>query len=136
MARKTDSSERPVTSDPSVEPAVDEATLLTLLGHDRQLALELFEVFTQDMHHQRPALHSAALAGDVRALVRLAHRLKGSTMNLGCPGAANIAADLEQHAAALDPATLESLVRSLDAEIDRCLQQMVNLRALWHGSST
>lgn len=125
-----------MTSEPNVAPAVDEATLLTLLGHDRQLALELFEVFTHDMRQQRPALHAAALAGDVRALVRLAHRLKGSTMNLGCPGAANMAADLEQHAAALDPVTLESTMRSLDAEIERCLQHMVNLSVLWQSGPT
>ena len=122
-----------MTSDPPAEPAVDEASLLALLGHDRQLALELFDVFSQDMLHQRPALHAAALAGDVRALVRLAHRLRGSTMNLGCPAAADIAANLEQHAPALDPSGLESLVRSLDGEIDRCLKQMVVLKARWQS---
>lgn len=128
---RTDSWVRPVTSDWHPEPPVDEAALLELLGNDRGLALELFHVFTEDMHHQRPALHAAALAGDVRDLIRLAHRLKGGTMNLGCTGASAIASEIEQHAGALDPSRIESLVRALDFEIDRCTQRMAVLRQAW-----
>jgi HPt (histidine-containing phosphotransfer) domain-containing protein len=122
---------RPVTSDWHPEPPVDEAALLELLGNDRELALELFHVFTEDMNHQRSALHAAALAGDIRGLIRLAHRLKGGTLNLGCTGAAVIAAEIEQHAGALEPSRMESLVRALDFEIDRCVRRMAVLRQAW-----
>jgi HPt (histidine-containing phosphotransfer) domain-containing protein len=86
---------------------------------DRELLLELVEIFRADTPEQMRTLRAAMAAGDAHGAERRAHHLRGSLSNLAARPAADAALDLESRAraGALEEAG-EALVR-LEREIAR-----------------
>jgi HPt (histidine-containing phosphotransfer) domain-containing protein len=78
-----------------------------ILSIDRSILAELFEImgpdafgaalasFDADLETSRAALETAAAAGDMAALRRTAHRIKGILSQCGAPGAAALAHEAE-----------------------------------------
>lgn len=78
-----------------------------MLSIDRSILAELFEImgaeafdtalasFDADLAASRDVLQSAAAAGDIAALRRAAHRIKGILSQFGAPGAAALAHEAE-----------------------------------------
>ena len=98
--------------------------LLALMEGDRDLLLELIDVFFEDAPQRVEAVRRALAARDAEALYRAAHALKGSASNFGAPnvvGRANrveaLARENDLDAAALEFEFLETDMNQLVAEL-------------------
>jgi len=98
--------------------------LLALMEGDRDLLLELIDVFFEDAPQRIEALRRALADRDADALYKAAHALKGSAGNFGAPtvvGRANrleaLARENDLDAAALEFEFLETDMNQLVAEL-------------------
>lgn len=100
--------------------------LLALMEGDRDLLVELIEVFFEDAPQRVEAVRRALADRDAEALYKAAHALKGSAGNFGAPsinvvGRANrleaLARENDLDAAALEFEFLEPDVNQLVAEL-------------------
>jgi HPt (histidine-containing phosphotransfer) domain-containing protein len=73
--------------------------------------------FLASRAEHRQAVSAAIEAGDLQALERAAHRLKGALGTIRAPAAAAIAATLEQAACTADHGALSSLQGELQAAL-------------------
>src|SRR5581483_8326667 len=62
----------------------DEAALIERLMGDRVVAQNIARAFIEDIPDQIAALRARAMAGDVAAAKRQAHRIKGAAANISC----------------------------------------------------
>lgn len=87
-------------SEPGNDP-IDGATferLLEMTGGDHAFLDELVDTYLDDGAAQIAALEAAVAAGSVEELVRPAHSLKGSSLNIGALGLAELSRGLEEAA--------------------------------------
>ena len=83
------------------EPAIDTATfegLLDMTGGDLAFVDELVDTYLEDGQRQVAALREAAASGDVAELVRPAHSLKSSSLNVGALPLGGLSRRLEEDA--------------------------------------
>jgi HPt (histidine-containing phosphotransfer) domain-containing protein len=82
-------------------PPIDAATfdkLVEMTGGDLEFVDELVDTYLEDGASQIAALDAGAAAGDIDALVRPAHSLKSSSLNLGALVVGELARGLEEAA--------------------------------------
>ena len=108
----------------SASPTDRYSELLALMGGDRDLLLELIDVFFEDAPLRIEAVRRALADRDAEALYRAAHALKGSAGNFGAPdvvGRANrleaLARENNLDAAALEFEFLETDMNQLVADL-------------------
>jgi HPt (histidine-containing phosphotransfer) domain-containing protein len=84
-----------VTDDgPLDRPTYD--ALLKMVGGDQEFVDELVDTYLADAVDQLAGLDAAVAAGDVAALVRPAHSLKSSSLNVGALQLGEVARRLEE----------------------------------------
>jgi HPt (histidine-containing phosphotransfer) domain-containing protein len=96
------------------DPAIDEATfanLLEMTGGDVDFLDELVDTYIADGDGQVAALREAADRGSVADLVRPAHSLKSSSLNIGALALGELCRDLEA-------ASREGTVRDAQARVE------------------
>ena len=81
-------------SDTIIGPEI-EANPNEVLTSDVRRSKRVIELFLKDLHDRIPAIDSAISSGDANELLQLAHGLKGSSLQIGAPGLAALARDLE-----------------------------------------
>jgi HPt (histidine-containing phosphotransfer) domain-containing protein len=79
----------------------------------------LLEAFLVQAAESSRALWIAVLDGDRERVRRQAHRLRGSSLNLGATALASLCRELEQEAGVEAPGTGFQRLRRLDAELTR-----------------
>ena len=72
------------------------ANLIDLMEGDRDLVIEVMDLFLEDAPQRIEAIVSAVDGGDPDELMRAAHSLKGSAGNVGARGLSGLCANLEQ----------------------------------------
>jgi two-component system, sensor histidine kinase and response regulator len=77
-------------------PEFDAAAALANVADDRELLAQMVELFTQESPRMLAAIRSSVDAGDVQALMRSAHALKGSVGNFGFTRSFEVARTLER----------------------------------------
>ena len=85
----------------SNEAVIDQATfdqLVEITGGDLDFVDELIDTYLDDAHTQLAALEAAVARGDVGELVRPAHSLKGSSLNIGALRLGALCRSLEETA--------------------------------------
>src|SRR5262249_13028801 len=88
-------------------------------------AATVLREYVKHLPRELHELRAAAASGDVEALRRLAHGLRGSSLPAGVPGAAACAARVERGADAGLPADAAlALVDALQLEVERTLGEM------------
>lgn len=98
--------------------------LLTMVGDDPEFVDELVDTYLADAPLQVAAIRSALDAGDAEGVVRPAHTLKGSSLNLGGLRVAGIAREIEERgrAGSLEgAAALLQDLRAANAELETAL---------------
>ncbi|MFI5177647.1 MAG: response regulator [Vicinamibacterales bacterium] len=95
----------------------DEQAALARLEGDRALLRQLIGIFRTDARPLMAAIRQAVAAGDVDALRRPAHTLKGSLGTLGAAGPFRTAGNLERAAQARDAAGAVRLAEVLATEM-------------------
>ena len=78
------------------EPALDRDLAMARVGGDTELLKELGALFLEESPRMMAELRDALARGDVRAVERTAHSLKGSVANFGAKRAVDTAFQIEQ----------------------------------------
>jgi HPt (histidine-containing phosphotransfer) domain-containing protein len=84
-------------TDPAIDPAAF-ARLVEMTGGELDFVDELVDTYLEDGAAQVAALGVAAAAGDIEGLVRPAHSLKSSSLNVGALGLGELGRQLEEAA--------------------------------------
>jgi len=88
------------------------------LWDDQAMALEILRDFTRDAEEAFEGLRRAADGRDARAVERLAHRLRGASLNVGHEEMARTAAALEERCRAGDPGPLDEVCTALKTQLE------------------
>jgi len=83
--------------DPAIDPAAF-ARLVEMTGGELDFVDELVDTYLEDGAAQLAALRAAAAAGDIEGLLRPAHSLKSSSLNVGALGLSELGRQLEEAA--------------------------------------
>ena len=89
--------------------------LLAMVGDDPDFVDELVDEYLADVPRQEAALRAALDAGDAEGLVRPAHTLKGTSLNLGGQRVAAIAREIEAHGRVGELGAVRALLADLEA---------------------
>ena len=111
------------------ENPVDWDHALAQLDGDRELLHDLVCLFAQETPPMLDKLREATNRGEVAVIERTAHTLKGSIGNFGAAQAFERASKLEQIARAGDLPQARQAFLELEAEIQRVLSAMENVRS-------
>lgn len=98
--------------------AIDVNQLRKTFDDDTVLA-ELYTLYLSDTAKRLDELHTALDAKDAQRCSRIAHAMKGSSGNVGANQMGAVAAQLEKHDWAAEPAGAEALASALDSEFVR-----------------
>ena len=110
---------------PARETAVfDPAVLLDLLGGDAAAVAEIVGEFLDDVPRQLQALGAALDEGDLDAVRRQAHTVKGASANVGAQALRAAAYDVERAAAAGDGSAAAGLAGGVAREFERLREQL------------
>ena len=94
-------------------PSIDHAQLASLAGiqepGEADFVTELIDLFLEEAASDLKALHRALLKHDAVEIARVAHRLKGSSANMGATQMAALAEELEGQDSATDERKLVAL---------------------------
>ena len=92
---------------------------LVHFDNDRGFMLRLFKQYTQQLPERVKEINAAVVAGDTNRLARLAHNLKGVSLNFSADPLATIARQLEEICKREDLTPAPSLLAQLDVEARR-----------------
>ena len=92
-----------------------------------QIPRRILELYLGDSPTRLTALRRGIAEGDVQAIERAAHALKGSSANLGASGLAEHCHQLEKLSAGAVPAGAEARLVALETEYGRVEQAMRRL---------
>jgi len=109
-------------------PAVwDPAAALERVAGDKALLVELIAIFFEDYPRYHAALQQSLEQGDLAALQKAAHTLKGSLSYLGAKEGASLALKIEQAALESNAASARELIPQFTAYIDSIKPLMMSL---------
>lgn len=109
---------------------VDE--LVELGDNDPVLLIDLINMFLEDAPQRRIAIVDGARSGDLEAVERAAHSLKGSSGNLGAVRVQDVAESLQVAGRSRDQASVDGLVDSLVSSLDAAEAELRRILAS-HG---
>lgn len=90
-----------------LEELIDLPDLLMRVDNDRELLLEIVDIFKQEFPRLQWELEQAILSHDLPQTEQRAHALKGMLLNLSIQGGAAAVAEIERRARAGEPAGIE-----------------------------
>ena len=102
----------------------DPAVLLDLLDGDAASVAEILAEFLDDVPRQLRALGTALDQGDLDAVRRQAHTIKGASANVGAQALREAAYDVERAAAADDAVAAARLADGVAREFERLREQL------------
>jgi len=96
---------------------------------DEEFMAELIEVFLDDSPGQLDLLRRAVAERDAAAAASSAHRLKGSSGQVGAESLSELCKKLEQESRASNGQDLEALMAKVDQEFQRVRDELSAVRA-------
>lgn len=100
-------------------PPVDFEDALRHFDGDRQFMMEMFKEYKDHLRGQIDEIYAALNDHDANRLCRLAHNLKGVSLNFSAAPLASVALKLEELGQQEDLTDAPALVAQLDAETQR-----------------
>ncbi len=104
--------------------AIEVDELMERLDDDRELLLELTELFKEDYPRQVQMGREALAAGDAGAVRRIGHALKGALSNLGATSAAQLGMSIEAMGKAGELAEAPAALRELEALMGQVVAEL------------
>jgi PAS domain S-box-containing protein len=105
---------------------VDFESALPHFDGDRQFMMEMFKQYKDQVRERVTEIHSALQDQDANRLARLAHNLKGISLNFSADTLANITLHLEEICKREDLTYAPLLVAQLEAEAQRLTDYLTN----------
>ena len=104
----------------------DESDALERLGDDRELLMEIIQVFVEEIPEQILQLKAAFEESDKDKLKRMGHTIKGSAGNLGAIGIQRVALEIENSGDNNDFEKSSNLIEKLESEISNFQKVLQN----------
>ena len=108
--------------------AIDMKEVMERLQDDRELLMELLNLYTDDFTEKRAGLNEAAQNKDFEKLRNIAHSLKGSSGNISAKKLHSIFLTLEQSAKAQDLSQVAAALQQIDAEYAELQKYIAGLK--------
>lgn len=93
---------------------------------DRDFVMDIIGEFKSHLPERMKEIHNSLQAGDMSSLCRLAHNLKGVSLNINAGPIAQVTLDLEKVALHEDLAGASTLVSQLELEVARLEEFLSN----------
>jgi len=103
------------------EEALDVEDFLERVQGDKELFLELLEIFISDFHPKRKSLEEAVSNKDQQAIEHIAHFLKGSCGNISAGNLRAIFSELEKKGKDNDLQGLENDLSAIDQKFEELM---------------
>jgi HPt (histidine-containing phosphotransfer) domain-containing protein len=121
------------------DPAIDPATLnglLEMTGGDQDFVDELVDTYIEDGQDQVAGLREAVTSGDDNELVRPAHSLKSSSLNIGALQLGALCRQLEEDSRRGSVADAEARVAAVARAFDEAREALLAERATRNTGGT
>ncbi len=106
---------------------IDRASLLERVEGDQELLAEMINLFVDDAPNLLAAMREAMQKGDMLALERSAHSLKGAASNLSAQPATAAALQLEKDAKEANAESAKASLVAVEKEMDRLLPVLADI---------
>ncbi len=113
----------------SLEHAIDLEQAMSQLDDDRELLLEVIDVFMDTTPQLLQNLRSAASAADAHELKEAAHNLKGAASNICAEPVRKIAQSLEEMGGTGVLQNTESILADLEHQFEKLQEFTANLKS-------
>ena len=101
------------------EGTIDLNEFLERVQGDKELLLELLDIFVDDFQSKRKLLQSAVSKNDYEQIRGIAHALKGASGNISAKGLRELLLHCEKMGNNQDLGGMEDLLKQLDKEFER-----------------
>ncbi|MFW5836512.1 MAG: Hpt domain-containing protein [Desulfovibrionaceae bacterium] len=108
-------------------PVLDQDRLLRRFSGRRDIVLELYQLFLEQLPGQRDQLQQAHQNGDMDDLFAKAHALKGACVTIAADICSSLAGQLNQAAQARDAEAVDSLLLRLGAGLEDLRRALMRL---------
>ena len=108
--------------------AIDVKDLLERVQNDKELLVELLDIYQEDFPNKRRALGEALKANDLTGVKEAAHSLKGSSGNLSAKSLYKLCLELEQMAQVNDLSQTDKVLTSIDEEYKRLQTHALDIK--------
>ena len=106
---------------------LNRASILERLDGSQELLTELIQLFSGETPQLIEAMRNALQQGDMRALERSAHSMKGAASNFLAYGTVSAASNLENDAKNGDSESARASLATLEVAVERLLPELANL---------
>lgn len=115
------------------EDIIDLKDVLERVQDDKELLLELFDIFQEDFVNKRKALSEAVAGGNIAKVKEVAHSMKGSSGNISAKSMYATCLQLEQLAKSNSTDGMQDLVKNIDAQFEQVKLFVVAKKKEWGG---
>ena len=115
------------------EDSIDLPDVLERVQDDKQLLLELFDIFQEDFLKKRQMLGQAVAAGDIVKIREVAHAIKGSSGNLSAKPMYATCLQLEHLAKSGTTTGMDALIKVIDGQFEQVKVFAAKLKKEWGG---
>ena len=112
---------------------IDLPDVLERVQDDKELLLELFDIFQDDFKKKRQALGEAIAAKDIAKIKEIAHSIKGASGNISAKSMHAACLQLEQLAKSNTTDGMDDLVKTVDAQFVEVQAFAVKMKKEWGG---
>ena len=120
------------------EDIIDLADVLERVQDDKELLLELLDIFQEDFIIKRKNLEEALAKSDMTKIKEIAHSMKGASGNISAKRMHATCLELEQLAKTGSTAGMDVLVKAIDGQFEEIKANAVKLKqqfSSWWPSS-
>lgn len=116
------------------EEIIDLKEVMERVQDDKELLLELLDIFQEDFLKKREALGQAVAAGDIGKIKEVAHSIKGSSGNISAKPIHIACKQLEELAKVNSTAGMPDLLKAIDGQFVSLKAYAAKLKQEWGGA--
>lgn len=110
------------------EDIIDLKDVLDRVQDDKELLLELLDIYQEDFVTKRQALGEAVAAKDFAKIKEVAHSMKGASGNISAKRMHETCLQMEQLARAGDISGIPGLVQTIDSQFEEVKANAIKLK--------
>ena len=115
------------------EEIIDLPDVLARVQDDKELLLELLDIFQEDFLKKRQALGKAVADNNIPKVKEMAHSIKGSSGNISIKPMFAACLQLESLAKSDSTAGMADLIKTIDAQFEQVKVFAAQLKKEWGG---
>ncbi len=112
---------------------IDLPEVLERVQDDKELLVELFDIYQNDFVKKRQSLGDAIAANDIVKIKEVAHSMKGASGNISAKKIYGSCLALEQLAKSNTTTGMMDLVKEIDAQFEQVKVRTAQLAKEWGG---